>query len=75
MQQRDDFLTSEQLRRMFNVSRAFINVHIADRRLPGMVKVGSVWRFKRSAVERRMKKGELLLPLEREPDGSGNKDS
>ena len=69
----DEFLTPRQLQQILNVSRKFILTHMADRRLPGMVRVGSMWRFQRSAVEKRLAQGVLLLPDGEKKDGNRNK--
>jgi len=58
----NDFLTPEQLASMLQVSKKFIDKHIASRRLPGAVKIGRLWRFSRIEVEKRLVTGELLLP-------------
>lgn len=58
----NEFLTPAELAIMLNVSIKFVNKHIATKRLPGAVRVGRLWRFKRNEVEKRLIAGELLLP-------------
>jgi len=56
-----EYLTSTQLAEMLNVSKRFIVKHRCTGKIPGVVKIGSVYRFKRSAIEKRMFTGQLLL--------------
>jgi excisionase family DNA binding protein len=60
--EKEEYLSTDQLRLYCNVSRKFVEDHCADRRLPGMVKVGRLWRFNRREVDKRLQSGELLLP-------------
>lgn len=57
-----EFLTPQELAGMLNVSQKFIDKHIATKRIPGAVRVGRLWRFKRIDIEKRLAIGELLLP-------------
>jgi excisionase family DNA binding protein len=56
-----EFFTPEELAAKLNMSRKFIEKHISTRRLPGMVRVGRRWRFRRAEVEKRLMGGSFLL--------------
>lgn len=56
-----EFLSVKQLANYLNCSEKFIRKHIESRRLPGMVKIGRVYRFRKSDVEKKLLSGQLLL--------------
>ena len=56
-----EYFTPDELAAYLNVSRKFIEKHIATRRIPGAVKIGRVWRFRRSDLEKRLLSGSLLI--------------
>lgn len=56
-----EFLTVKELAAYLNCSEKFIRRHIESRRLPGMVKIGRVYRFRKSDVEKKLLSGQLLL--------------
>ena len=56
-----EYFTSEQLAAYLNVSVKSIIKWRDARRLPGAVRCGRVWRFRRVEVEKRLLTGELLL--------------
>lgn len=56
------FFSIDELAKYVGVSRKFVVKHVENRRIPGAVKVGRVWRFRISEVEKRLHCGELLLP-------------
>jgi excisionase family DNA binding protein len=56
-----EFLSVKQLANYLNCSEKFIRKHVASRRLPGMVKIGRVYRFRKSDVEKKLLSGQLLL--------------
>jgi excisionase family DNA binding protein len=64
MQPDAKFINSRQLQELLNVSEAFIQKYMAARRLPGMVKIGKLWRFNLEEVEKQLATGDLLLPKE-----------
>ena len=55
-----EFLTVKELANYLNCSEKFIRKHIESRRLPGMVKIGRIYRFRKSEVEKRLLSGRLL---------------
>jgi len=44
------------------VSIKFVQKHTQARRVPGQIKVGRLWRYKRSTVERALVRMNFLLP-------------
>ncbi|HEX2956568.1 MAG TPA: helix-turn-helix domain-containing protein [Chitinispirillaceae bacterium] len=56
-----DYITAQQLADYVNCSIKFIRKHIESGRLPGMVKIGRVYRFRKSDIEKRLLSGQLLL--------------
>lgn len=60
-----EFLSVKQLAEYLNCSEKFIRKHIESRRLPGMVKIGRTYRFRKSEVEKRLLTGQLLLDSKR----------
>jgi excisionase family DNA binding protein len=65
MQSDAKYITSRQLRELLNVSEAFIQKYMAARRLPGMVKIGKLWRFNLEEVKKHLATGDLLLPKDK----------
>jgi excisionase family DNA binding protein len=59
----NEFLTPDELAQYLKMSRKFIEKHIATRRLPGIVRIGRHWRFRRSEVDKRLSTGSLLLDV------------
>lgn len=57
-----EYLTPQALAAMMSVSLKFIVKQTQARRVPGQIKVGRVWRYKRSEVEKRLLSGSFLLP-------------
>jgi excisionase family DNA binding protein len=57
-----DFYTPEDLARLVQVGRRWIEKQIPKRRLPGMTKVGRYWRFRKADVDKQLLSGTLLLP-------------
>jgi excisionase family DNA binding protein len=55
-----EFLSVKQLANYLNCSEKFIRKYVGSRRLPGMVKIGRVYRFRKSEVEKRLLSGQLL---------------
>ena len=60
-EQQVEFFNTEELAAYLNVSKKFIIKHRDLGRIPGAVRIGRVWRFRRSDVEKRLLSGELLL--------------
>ncbi|NLL15367.1 MAG: helix-turn-helix domain-containing protein [Fibrobacter sp.] len=56
-----EFLSVKQLADYLNCSEKFIRKYVERRRLPGMVKIGRVYRFRKSEVEKKLLSGQLLL--------------
>jgi excisionase family DNA binding protein len=59
---KDSLMTPDELSERLNVSKKFIEKYMALRRLPGMVKIGGIYRFRRADIEKRLTGGEFLLP-------------
>ena len=57
------YFTAQELADHINVSRKFIEKHVSTHRIPGAVKIGRLWRFKRSEVEKRLLSGHFLLDM------------
>lgn len=62
MVENQEYFSPGELAEYLNVSKKFIDKHIATKRLPGAVRVGRLWRFKKIDIEKRLAIGELLLP-------------
>lgn len=60
-----EFFSVQELAAYLNCSEKFIRKHIESRRLPGMVRVGRLYRFRKSDVEKRLLSGQLLLDSKR----------
>ena len=56
-----EYFTPQELADYSHMSLKFIEKHIATGRLPGAVKMGRVWRFKRVDVEKQLLTGQLLF--------------
>jgi len=57
-----EFLNSIQLANMLSVSVKAVIKWRAQRRIPGAIKCGRVWRFNRIEIRKRLLSGNLLLP-------------
>lgn len=53
-----EMLTSQELAALLNVSLRFIEKN--REYIPGAIKIGRVWRFRRYEIERAMDSGQLL---------------
>jgi len=60
MNNEPEFLDTAQLARWLGRSVKFIHKH--RRRMPGAVKQGGRWAYRKCEVEKRMLTGQLLLP-------------
>lgn len=56
-----EFLSTDELSKYLNVSIKTIRKYIETRQLPGMVKIGRLYRFRKSDVEKRLLSGNFLL--------------
>ena len=56
-----EFLDTDELAAYLNVSRKFVIKHRETGRIPGAVRIGRIWRFRRTEVEKRLLSGSLLL--------------
>jgi len=57
----NEFFTTEQLAKYLGVSVKAVVKWRDARRIPGCVRCGRVWRFRRSDIEKRLLSGSLLL--------------
>lgn len=60
-----EYLDSKQLAVFLNCSKKFIEKHRVAGRIPGSVKVGYSWRYRKSEIEKRLLSGQLLLPVDK----------
>jgi excisionase family DNA binding protein len=56
-----EYLTTEELADYLNMSKKFIIRHRETGRIPGIVKIGRVYRYRRIEIEKRLLSGTLLL--------------
>lgn len=56
------FYTKQELADYLGVSNNWISRYLAIGRIPGMVRVGKLIRFKRDDIKEQMKSGQVLLP-------------
>ena len=59
--QSSEYLSSHELAEYLHVSLKFIEKHLSTHRIPGAVKIGRLWRFRRSDIEKHLTRGTLLL--------------
>ena len=59
-----DFFSTQELCSFLGVSKKFIQKHRA-KRIPGAVKVGHIWRFRKTDIEKRLLSGQFLLPVDK----------
>lgn len=57
----NEFMSIGELADYINMSRKFVEKHVYSRRMPGLVRVGGKWRFRREEIEKRLTTGCLLL--------------
>lgn len=57
----DSLLTPRELAGRLNMSLKWVEKHTQDRRIPGQVKVGRVWRYAWVEVQKRIIAGKILL--------------
>jgi excisionase family DNA binding protein len=57
-----EFLSTTELAEYLNRSRKFVEKQIAERRLPGMIRMGGRWSFSRKEIDRALNRGQLLYP-------------
>lgn len=58
-----EFFNTLELAKYLNVSRKSIEKWRYQNRIPGQVKCGYSWRYRKSEVEKRLLSGQLLLPV------------
>ena len=56
----NEYYTPEDLARKFNIARKTVTKHTQARRIPGQIKIGGVWRYKVTEIEKALLRGELL---------------
>ncbi len=62
MQSEAEYLTPADLAERFRIPLKTVREHVYNRRIPGALKVGGSWRFRRQAIEKAIASGQLLLP-------------
>lgn len=60
-QSEEPLLTPQELAAKLNISLKWVETHTQERRIPGQVKVGRVWRYDWLEIRRRMFSGQVLL--------------
>ena len=60
--EKKEYLSTTELASYIGRSRKFVEKYITCRRIPGMVRIGGRWSFKRSDIDRALNRGEFLLP-------------
>ncbi len=61
-QETREYFSTESLARHIEVSKKSIEKWRDERRIPGAVRVGRVWRFRRVDVERQLLTGQFPMP-------------
>ncbi len=57
----DELLTPTELANRLKMSLKWVVKHTQGRCIPGQVKVGGLWRYRRIEVEKRLLSGQFLL--------------
>lgn len=60
-----EFFNTQELAQYLSVSKKTIEKHRGTGRIPGAVKIGYSWRFRKNEVEKRLLSGQLLLPVDK----------
>lgn len=60
MENETEFLTTSELSKLLNISKRFIIKWRGTGRIPGVLRLGNRYRFKRSAIEKAILQGEFL---------------
>ncbi len=63
-------ITPKQLAERLGISLKWVEKHTQERRIPGQVKVGRVWRYEWVEIQKRIITGEILL--EKPKRGAGH---
>lgn len=56
-----EYLTPQELAAMLNMSLKWVVKHTQLHRIPGQTKMGRLWRYRRTEVEKRLLSGIFLL--------------
>ena len=56
-----DFLTPQEVASKLGMSVKWVTKQTQARRMPGQIKVGRLWRYRRTDVEKRLLAGSFLL--------------
>jgi len=59
--QSKEFLSPRELAEKLSVSLRFVEDNTYSRRIPGAIKIGRVWRYRVSDVEKALLRGSLLI--------------
>ncbi len=57
-----EYFTPKELSTMLNMSLKWVIKHTQSRRIPGSIKIGGRWRYRKLDVEKALLSGEFLLP-------------
>jgi excisionase family DNA binding protein len=57
----NELLTADELAKMLKVSRRFIEVNTGAGRIPGQIKVGRLWRYRKTVIQRALIGAQFLI--------------
>ena len=57
-----EYYTPEDLAQRLRIARKTVIKHTQERRWPGQIKIGGVWRYRASDIEKGLLNGRVLLP-------------
>ncbi|MFC1584630.1 helix-turn-helix transcriptional regulator [Fibrobacterota bacterium] len=60
--QNQEYLNAHELAHKLNMSLKWVVKHTQTRRIPGQIKVGRLWRYRKQDIEKALLKGQFLLP-------------
>jgi excisionase family DNA binding protein len=60
-QAQNEFLTPQEVAGKLNMSLKWVTKQTQARRMPGQIKIGRLWRYRRTDVEKRLLAGSFLL--------------
>lgn len=63
MKQKKEYYTPDDLAFKLNIARKTVTKHTQARRFPGQVKIGGVWRYRVTDIDKALLRGQLLKPV------------
>ena len=58
-----EYYTPAELALKLSIARKTVTKHTQARRIPGQIKIGGVWRYRITDVDKALLRGSLLLPV------------